>query len=543
MVKTLGIVRVKDDGVKFYKPDVPDCMKPLKGKLFNTLEDALHFYRTYAKLSGFEARKSTEYKRKDGKIKQKYFVCSREGFKLIAIMDTLVDNLKSWKLRRKSEKEKDLHVTVLNNNIGLMKAFKMMKELFGGFDKVGATSVDCKNFRRGINLFIGEYDGKMVVELLMNKQEYINGFSCDYFTNDDGNLSGLFWADEVAKHNYLSFGDCDNRCVKSKVYEWYWKSKDVTQGNWVEIVRIALRILVDSRRMSTPVFVDPEISTQADGAQSSRVPVPLPEDPYEAIRQAYLDGTDTESEPFEDPVETETPESPLTVAPPTSLPESTPLILAPILRRTARMAVRYPPAMSSGLSTSMAEVATMSESAFRKRFRSFYDSSPFSSPPDLPSQKRYRGTSELVEDDEEIEESLDSDSVSEDTKDEGPTAEDEDPVAGDEGLAAGDESPSIGVESHGLDAESRGLDVESRSLDDESRGLDDKGHSVESDGLGLGEEEEAVPGGQGSRSAPEPERPERVSVSRQPTLTKWTDPEDGIVYIDVPAYPPPAPPV
>ncbi|GKG33306.1 hypothetical protein Tco_0433465, partial [Tanacetum coccineum] len=49
--------------------------------------------------------------------------------------------------------------------------------------------------------------------------------------------------------------------------------------------------------------------------------------------------------------------------------------------------------------------------------------------------------------------------------------------------------------------------------------------------------------GQDSGSAPEPERPERVSASRQPTLTTWTDPEDGMVYIDVPAYPPPAPPV
>ncbi|GKA65029.1 hypothetical protein Tco_0764736 [Tanacetum coccineum] len=54
-------------------------------------------------------------------------------------------------------------------------------------------------------------------------------------------------------------------------------------------------------RISTPVYVDPKSSTQADGAQSSRVPVPLPEDPYEAIRQ---DGTDTESEPFEDPTDT-----------------------------------------------------------------------------------------------------------------------------------------------------------------------------------------------------------------------------------------------
>ncbi|GKD73407.1 hypothetical protein Tco_1331689, partial [Tanacetum coccineum] len=71
--------------------------------------------------------------------------------------------------------------------------------------------------------------------------------------------------------------------------------------------------------MSTLVFVDPESFTQADGAQSSRVPVPLPEDPYEAIRQAYLDGTNTESKPFEDPIDTETPELLLTIAPPISL--------------------------------------------------------------------------------------------------------------------------------------------------------------------------------------------------------------------------------
>ncbi|GJT00580.1 hypothetical protein Tco_0821749 [Tanacetum coccineum] len=299
--------------------------------------------------------------------------------------------------------------------------------------------------------------------------------------------------------------------------------------------------------------------------------------PYEAIRQAYLDRIDTESEPFEDPIDTMTPESPLTIAPPTSLPESAPPALVPILRRTARMAVRVPPAMSSGLSASMAEVAAMSESACRKRFRSSYESLPSLSPLDLPSRKRYRGTSELAEnseedgdeEDEEIEESFDSDNVSEDTEDEGPTAEDKDPAAG--------------VEGPGTDYESYGLDNESHGMDDEIRGLDDEGHSIESDGYGL--EEEAVHEGQqqaalvvgtvvsvplalrygalrrrelaleedhiystfevgrGSRSAPESKRPERVLTSRQPTLTTWTDPEDGMVYIDVPAYPPPPPPV
>ncbi|GKE72952.1 hypothetical protein Tco_1534993 [Tanacetum coccineum] len=157
--------------------------------------------------------------------------------------------------------------------------------------------------------------------------------------------------------------------------------------------------------------------------------------------------------------------------------------------------------MSSGLSASMAEVAAMSESALRKRFWSSYESSLSVSPPDLPSRKHYRGTFELVEDseddddeeDEEIEESMDSDSVSEDAEDEGPTAEDEDPAAEDEGLTA-------------------------------------RGHSVKSDGLGLEEEEEAVPG--------ESERPKRVSTFRQPA---WTDPEDHMIYIDIPNYPLPAP--
>ncbi|GKA83688.1 hypothetical protein Tco_0805283 [Tanacetum coccineum] len=311
---------------------------------------------------------------------------------------------------------------------------------------------------------------------------------------------------------------------------------------------IHMSILTD---LKIHIKVDMEIFTQADRAQSSRVPVPLPEYPYKGIRQAYLDGTDTESEPFEDPVETETPESPITVAPPTSLPKSTPPTLVLILCRTACMAVRVPPTMSPGLSSCMEEVAAMSDFAFLE---------------------------DDEEEDEEIEKTLDSDYVGEDVEDEGPATEDEDPVIGDEGLAKRDEGPGMGVES-------RHSDVESRGSDDESHGLDDEGHSIESDGLGLGEEEEVVLEGQqravsvigtavstslglgyealrrqelaleedqvystfevghGSGSALESERPKRVSASRQSTLTMWTYPKDGMVYIDVLAYPPPAPPV
>nr|GEY50336.1 hypothetical protein [Tanacetum cinerariifolium] len=162
--------------------------------------------------------------------------------------------------------------------------------------------------------------------------------------------------------------------------------------------------------------------------------------------QACLVETDTESEPFEGPVKTETPESPYTVASPTSLPDSTqptchakesedsdtsgvrstssdstaPLsldhprnhtssTLVPFLCWTTYMVVRVPSAMSPGLSASIAEVAAMSDSAFRKRGGG--------------------GRGEL-----------DSNSESKDAKDEGPTVEDE-------GLAAEDEGSGMRVES------------------------------------------------------------------------------------------------
>nr|GEX90832.1 hypothetical protein [Tanacetum cinerariifolium] len=227
--------------------------------------------------------------------------------------------------------------------------------------------------------------------------------------------------------------------------------------------------------------------------------------------------THTESEPFEGKARTS--QSPHIVAPPTchveelescgtsgarstssnsiaSLSPDHPLThttpaLVPILRRTACMVVRIPPAMSPGLSAGIAVVEAMSDLVFRKKFS------------------------------KEVEESSNSDGESEGAKEEGPIAEDEDLATWDKGLA------------------SYGLDDESHGVDDESRGLADEGRGVEFDGLGVDDEEDAVPGvssrklcmfevGQCSSSAPEPERSKRVSESRQPTLTTWTNPKDAL---------------
>ncbi|GJZ42083.1 hypothetical protein Tco_0588969, partial [Tanacetum coccineum] len=66
---------------------------------------------------------------------------------------------------------------------------------------------------------------------------------------------------------------------------------------------ILIPFIVVSHVMSTPAYVDSETITQADGAQSSRVPVPLPDEPNVVVRQAQLVDTDTESDPEEAPSE------------------------------------------------------------------------------------------------------------------------------------------------------------------------------------------------------------------------------------------------
>ncbi|GJT24743.1 hypothetical protein Tco_0894680 [Tanacetum coccineum] len=126
----------------------------------------------------------------------------------------------------------------------------------------------------------------------------------------------------------------------------------------------------------------------------------------------------------------------------------------------------------------------------------------------------------------------------------------------DKGHVLDDEDHSLDDEGHGLDNEDHSLDDEGHGLYDDEHSLDDEGCSLVKEGLGLkGSEEEAVPEGQqraasvvdtvvghDTGSIPEPERPERVSALRHPTLTTWIDLEDSIAYIDVPIYLPLAPP-
>ncbi|GJZ09099.1 hypothetical protein Tco_0543382 [Tanacetum coccineum] len=187
-------------------------------------------------------------------------------------------------------------------------------------------------------------------------------------------------------------------------------------------------------------------------------PVPSSDDLHLTVRQAYTPATvNTESEPEEAPSEIEeflplvsrapltneefeasepsdtrttlshssassnstvplSPDHLLTRTSPTPTPTR-----ALFHHRTARMTVRAQPAMSPGLSTRVTEAITLSYSVFCKRYRSSYETPSPSPSPALPSRKRYRGTSELIEDIEG--ESLEPDSEREGSEDKNSNSE------------------------------------------------------------------------------------------------------------------------
>ncbi|XP_076886155.1 protein FAR1-RELATED SEQUENCE 5-like [Bidens hawaiensis] len=245
--KEVGIQHVSpNSGRKTYTPLVSASIKPNEGMIFENLQAVESFYRIYALVGGFSIRKGTQWV--DINV-------VRLKSRTVKEVDTLSEEFKGKKQRRNPSQrtnceaqirliltdngmyrvkyfgeahnhpfvdEDDIHFLksaheltfthkkmlddLANINIGPVKAFNIMRTMYGGFDKVGATKSDCKNYKRSINLFIGDYDAEMVVQRLMAKKEFCPNFSCDYSTAADGALKGLFWVDERAKMNFYVFG-------------------------------------------------------------------------------------------------------------------------------------------------------------------------------------------------------------------------------------------------------------------------------------------------------------------------------------------------
>ncbi|GJZ09073.1 hypothetical protein Tco_0543356 [Tanacetum coccineum] len=279
-----------------------------------------------------------------------------------------------------------------------------------------------------------------------------------------------------------------------------------------------------------------EAPSEAEELQSLGSSVPLMGEEFEAVEPSGTRIVSSHSSASSNSTTPLSPDHPLTHISPTPTP-----IHSSFHRRTARMTVRVQPAMFPSHSARVTEAMDLSDSAFRKRYRSSYESPSSSSSPALPVQKRYRGTSELILDTDNEGDELGDEDIKKDEEDESLDADDE-----------GERSDDEGHKGEGLGLEEEEEDEDAPEGQQQAVLVMD---TVASEPLCLGYEaarrhalesiEEITPStyevGQSSRSMPKQQGAYRVSAFRQPTLTTWVDPEDDRVYTDIPVYPPVAP--
>nr|GEX36924.1 hypothetical protein [Tanacetum cinerariifolium] len=292
------------------------------------------------------------------------------------------------------------------------------------------------------------------------------------------------------------------------------------------------------------------------------------------VRHAYTPtATDTESKPFEDPIETKEPQSlsissahipspdytlatshineeskpieasktrvasphyttspsystsplspdhPLTQTSPTPTPSR-----ASFYRSTIRIAVRTQPTLPPAISARVTEAMTLSQSSFCKRYRSSYEtpssSASLASSLTLSLRKRYQGTSEPIVDVK---------------------------TEGDESEAKGTDSESEELKDEGLGSESKEAAFEDQQqqavlvkdiAEDEPLGLGygtARRHALK---LAKGTVPSTYEIGQSSKSIDQQVSYE-TSTPRLHVRTTWEDPEDGTVYIDIKCDMPP----
>ncbi|XP_021975236.1 protein FAR1-RELATED SEQUENCE 5-like [Helianthus annuus] len=235
-------IEIEDDEVHAIHDAAEHLRNPTSDNnvlLDDQTKERLYIPETYAKKAGFSARKGGEH-HSGGIIKTKYFVCSKEGHKPQAVDDPFSKLAKLYKSRNRptirigckakvklcstdgvlykvdkfvqahnhsfvcpkymhllpayrhlSETQEEMIWELGTLNLGQVKAFNIMRQRYGGFENVGATKDDCKNFRARIHSYIGEYNADMVISRLTDKMQFMVDYSSVHSVDENNRLTGL----------------------------------------------------------------------------------------------------------------------------------------------------------------------------------------------------------------------------------------------------------------------------------------------------------------------------------------------------------------
>ncbi|XP_060959219.1 protein FAR1-RELATED SEQUENCE 5-like [Cannabis sativa] len=231
--------------------NIPDDEIPKVSMEFETEEQAYNFYNVYAYKVGFSIRRSKSHKdNENGKIKNRTFCCSCEGFRE---KDKQNDNVKCHRattrfgcLARMKIKlhqfgkyqviefnAEHTHVTsspnmshlhrsqrritpaqaseiemAENSGIAPKASMELMIRRAGGHENLGFILDDCRNYirtKRTIQMRAGDTGG--VLEYLQKKKSKDPNFYYALQADEDDLLTNIFWADARMKESYYNFGD------------------------------------------------------------------------------------------------------------------------------------------------------------------------------------------------------------------------------------------------------------------------------------------------------------------------------------------------
>ena len=203
--------------IKEWLPFCEEEVKPRQGLEFMNLEECEKFYKSYAHHVGFSVRKSSFKKGKEGVHKYRYFVCSKQGFKraqtnlkcnrkvkltregcnaMVGFRRTKDGKYELFKFheghthvlstprkrhmlnsnRGVNSVHRTLFKSLTRANIGPSKAHRIIKEQMGGFQNVGCSKQDLKNFQRDLKAFIKDFDAQMFIENFKRKKKVYHHF-------------------------------------------------------------------------------------------------------------------------------------------------------------------------------------------------------------------------------------------------------------------------------------------------------------------------------------------------------------------------------
>ncbi|XP_074285013.1 protein FAR1-RELATED SEQUENCE 5-like [Silene latifolia] len=113
--------------------------------------------------------------------------------------------------QKMSRNIEDFHKYLIMYNsrlrIGATRTYNMYKELVNGFENIGASLTDFKNFHRDKKCFIHKRDGQLFIDRFKNMAQNRQVFYFDYEVDKDNRLRRTIWADRTARRNYSVFGD------------------------------------------------------------------------------------------------------------------------------------------------------------------------------------------------------------------------------------------------------------------------------------------------------------------------------------------------